>query len=163
MRKFCIALFTAKIHATIKNIGDMIGWEDDNNTVGPAAARAKQSLLRYIPQMLPQQDPYGKPYRLVLEHGDFGVHNMSIAMDADNQPAVPSVYDWETGCIAPAILSDPLMAVTVDLVTDDEANPAIIRVEEDTSPANRQQYMDWAMHYTQVRDAICNDIPIHSV
>ena len=59
-------------------------------------------------------------YRLVLEHGDFGIHNMSITTDADGQPLVTSLYDWETACIVPAILSDLLMAVTVDLATDDK-------------------------------------------
>ncbi|MCJ1355611.1 MAG: hypothetical protein MMC33_005603 [Icmadophila ericetorum] len=40
-REFCMALFTSKIEATIGNIGDMIGWESDNNTIGPIAASAK--------------------------------------------------------------------------------------------------------------------------
>jgi len=32
---------------------------------------------------------------------------MSITIDANGQPFVTSLYDWETGCIVPAILSDP--------------------------------------------------------
>ena len=52
-REFCAALFKSKVEATIKNIGDMIGWEDDNNTVGAIAAAAKQSLLRLIPHIIP--------------------------------------------------------------------------------------------------------------
>ena len=43
----------SKIEATIGNIGDMIGWKDDNNTVGPIAAVAKQSLLRLILHIMP--------------------------------------------------------------------------------------------------------------
>jgi hypothetical protein len=44
-------------------------------------------------------------YRLVLEHGDFGIHKMSITIDVRGQPLATSLYDWETGCIVPAILS----------------------------------------------------------
>ncbi|KAL4916462.1 hypothetical protein BDW62DRAFT_202616 [Aspergillus aurantiobrunneus] len=44
IREFCIAFFESKINATIGNIGDIIGWEDDNNSVGPIAAAPKQSL-----------------------------------------------------------------------------------------------------------------------
>lgn len=105
------------------NIGDMIGWEDDHNTVGPVAAAAKRSLLRLIPRIMPKGDDEEVLYRFVIEHGDFGIHNMPIAMDVEQQPIITSVYDWETDCIIPAILSDPMMAVTVDLTTDNEANP----------------------------------------
>ncbi|KAM0525608.1 hypothetical protein ACHAPE_000316 [Trichoderma viride] len=55
-REFCIALFTSKFEATIKNIGDMIGWEDDHNTVSPVAVAAKRSLLRLIPHIMPTND-----------------------------------------------------------------------------------------------------------
>jgi hypothetical protein len=51
--RFYVALFTSKIEATIRNIGNMIGWEDDNNVVGSIAAAAKQSLLRLIPHIIP--------------------------------------------------------------------------------------------------------------
>ena len=50
-------------------------------------------------------------YRLVLVHGNFGVHDMSIPFDANDRPPMKSVYDLETGCIVPAILFDPLMKV----------------------------------------------------
>lgn len=58
----------------------MIGWEDDNNTVGPIAAVAKQSLLRLIPHIMPADSSQASLYRLVVDHGDFGIHNMSIIM-----------------------------------------------------------------------------------
>ena len=76
-------------------------------------------------------------YRLVLDHGDFGIHNMSITMDANGQPLVTSLYDWETGCIVPAILSDPLGSVEVDLMIDENAAPLFIRVPNDATPDNR--------------------------
>ncbi|KAE8440664.1 hypothetical protein EG329_006843 [Mollisiaceae sp. DMI_Dod_QoI] len=138
-REFCVALFTSKIEATISNIGDMIGWEDDDNTVGLIAAAAKQSLVRLIPHIMPRDGDQTSLYRLVLDHGDFGIHNMSITIDANGQPLVTSLYDWETGCIVPAILSDPLMAVTVA--------PSITRVSDDATTGGRAQYMTWAGQY----------------
>ena len=129
----------------------MIGWEDDNNTVGPIAAAAKQSLLRLIPHIMPADSDQTSLYRLVLDHGDFGIHNMSITIDTNSQPLVTSLYDWETRCIVPAILSDPSMAVAVDLVTDENAAPSIARVSDDATPDNREQYMTWARQYFKVR------------
>ena len=73
-------------------------------------------------------------YRLVLDHGDFGIHNMSITIDKNGQPLMTSLYNWETGYIVPAILSDPLMAVTVDLVTDEITSPSITRLSDDATP-----------------------------
>ena len=126
----------------------MIGWEDDHNTVGPVAAAAKQSLLRLIPHIMPQEIA-DKPtlYRLVLDHGDFGIHNMSITTD---EYTVTSLFDWETGCIVPAILSDPLMAVEVDLVTDENAAPSITRVSKDATQDERVNHMKWATQYINV-------------
>ncbi|KAJ3483200.1 hypothetical protein NLG97_g7363 [Lecanicillium saksenae] len=150
-REFCLGLFTSKIEATIKNEGDMIGWEDDHETVGPVAAAAKQSLLRIIPHILPKDGNNAALYRLVLEHGDFGIHNMSIKMGADSQPQITSLYDWETGCIAPVILSDPLMAVSVNLSVDGDAKPSITRVPGDASTSDVAEYMGYAKHYFKVR------------
>jgi hypothetical protein len=128
----------------------MIGWEDDNNTVGPIAAAAKRSLLRLIPYIMPADNKQTSLYRLVLDHGDFGIHNMSIKIDANGQPLVTSLYDWETGYIVPAILSDPLMAVTVDLVANKNAAPSITRVSDDVTPDDHVQYTTWARQYFKV-------------
>ncbi|TVY40114.1 hypothetical protein LSUB1_G003599 [Lachnellula subtilissima] len=144
-REFCIALFTSKIEATIKNVGDMIGWESDNSVVGPIAAAAKQSLLRLIPNIMPAGGDQTSLYRLVLEHGDFGIHNMSIALDT-----VTSLFDWETACIVPAILSDPSMVVTVDLILDEESSPSITRVPEDATHEDLAEYMTWSRQYFKV-------------
>ncbi|KAI9674959.1 MAG: hypothetical protein M1817_001365 [Caeruleum heppii] len=154
-REFCVALFTSKIEATIKNVGDMIGWEDDHNTVGPVAAAAKQSLLHLIPHIMPTGDDENLLYRFVLDHGDFGVHNISITMDANNQPLATSLYDWETGYIVPAILSDPLMAVTVDLVADEDAAPALTRLPRIVTADELEQMATWPRLYLEAlfRDA----------
>lgn len=129
----------------------MIGWDSDNNTVGPVAAAAKQSLLRLIPHILPLNCDQDSMYRLILEHDDFGIHNMSITTDTDGQALVTSLYDWETGCIVPAILSDPLMAVTIDLTIDENAAPSITRVPDHVTPNNHAHYMTWARKYVKVR------------
>lgn len=149
-REFCVSLFTSKIEATIGNISDMIGWEDDNNTVGPIVAVAKNSLLHLIPHIMPTDGDQTSLYRLVLERGDFGIHNMSITSDATGQPLVMSLYDWETGCIVPAILSDLLMAVWVDLVPDMNAALSYTRVPKDATPDDHLQYMAWSRQYFTV-------------
>lgn len=144
-RDFCLALFVSKIHATIGNLGEMIGWESDNETVGPMVVTAKHSLLRIIPHILPQEiADQPQLYRLVLKHGDFGIHNMSITDDGCN---IISLFDWETGCIAPAILSDPLMSVIVDLAADENAGPSITRLPENITAEDQAKYMTWATEY----------------
>ncbi|GAM89005.1 hypothetical protein ANO11243_070390 [Dothideomycetidae sp. 11243] len=139
-REFCVTLFTSKIEATIRNVGDMIGWEEDELTVGPLAAAAKASLLRFIPHMLPADEP--QLYRLVLDHGDFGIHNMTIDLVNDH-PHITSLFDWERGCIVPAILSDPELAVIVDLVTDEKANPSVTRVPKDATSEDHELHKTW--------------------
>lgn len=155
-REFWVAMFTARINATIGEEGDMIGWEDDDNTVGLIALKAKQSLLRFIPHMLPTDvDEEASLYRLVLDHGDFGIH-MSITVDTAAQPRITSLYDWETGNIVPAILSNPEMAVLVDLGTDADGNPSITRVGKDKTPEYRREYMEYANQYIKVRGPIAH-------
>ena len=141
----------------------MIGWEDDHNTVGPVALKAKQSLLRFIPHILPADaDEEASLYRLVLDHCDFGIHNMSITVDPTGRPCITSLYDWETGDIVPAILSDPEMAVLVDLVTDAHGNPSITRVDKDATPEYRQEYTEYASQYIKVRRPIVYLLdPVH--
>jgi hypothetical protein len=99
---------------------------------------------------MPTGDDENLLYRFVIDHGDFGVHNISIAMDANNQPLATSLYDWETGCIVPAILSDPLMAVTVDLVTDEDAAPALTRLPRTVTADELERIATWPRLYLEV-------------
>lgn len=136
----------------------MIGWESDDVTVGPIAAPGKQSILRLIPYIMPaegnESGDESSFYRLVLEHGDFGVHHMSIVVEENGQPLVTSIYDWETGCIVPAILSDPLMAVSpVDLVLDENAVPSFNDEPDDTTVEEGEKYTAWATEYFKVLPA----------
>lgn len=129
----------------------MIGCESDNVTVGPIAAAAKQSILRIIPHIMPADGDQTSLYRLVLDHGDFGIHNMSINIDANGQPLVTSLFDWEVGCIVPAILSERLIAVSIDLETDENAAPSITRLPDNATPDECAQFMTWAKQYFKVR------------
>ncbi|KAM0219397.1 hypothetical protein ACHAPA_004794 [Fusarium lateritium] len=150
-RDFWLTVFRCKIEATIRNEGDMIGWESDNATVGPKALKAKQSLLRFLPHMLPSEENEEYLYRMILEHGDFGIHNMSITTEADMLHVhIKSLYDWETGCIWPAMLADPEMALSVDLTADEDGKPVITRVYEDITPEERDEFMKHATNYIEV-------------
>lgn len=105
-RDFCIAMLKAKVEGLIGYQGDRIGWDEDKLTVGPLASAAKQSLLRLIPLSLPEGDDEALYYRLVLQHDDFGIHNISVDEDEAGELSLTSVYDWETGCIIPIILTE---------------------------------------------------------
>ena len=128
----------------------MIGWPSDNATVGPVAFAAKHSLLKLIPYLLPAESEEVDLYRLVLDHGDFGIHNMTIMMNADGQPIVTSIFDWETGSIVPALLSDPEMVVTVDLIIGKDSQPSFERVKATATEAEREEFARWTRKYFRV-------------
>jgi hypothetical protein len=50
-------------------------------------------------------------------------------------------------------LSDPLMAVTVDPVIEENDAPFITQVSDNTAPDDRTQYMTWARQYLKVRSS----------
>ncbi|KAJ6013775.1 hypothetical protein N7540_008366 [Penicillium herquei] len=150
-REFWMHVIESKINATIQNNGDMIGWENDNETVGPVALAAKESLLRALPHIMPIEHTDQCFYRFVLEHGDFGIHNTTIKNPANESPRVTLLFDWETGCIVPAILSDCLVAVNpVDLIIDENGDPSITCLPENATPSDLDTYAVWARHYIQV-------------
>lgn len=60
----------------------MIGWPEDEATIGPITYKAKHPLLRLIPHILPPETSPPSLYRLVLEHVDWGIHNMTITEDS---------------------------------------------------------------------------------
>lgn len=151
-RAFWRHVLESKIEATIGKEGDMIGWEDDEETVGPVALAAKDSLLRAVPVIMPEESPSIGLYRFTLEHGDFGIHNTTVVVDSEGQPQVTPLFDWETGCIAPALLTDPLVAVSpIDLVVDDSGMPSTERIPEDCDEESLEEYNSWANHYIEVR------------
>ena len=68
----------------------------------------------------------------------------------DGELEVTSLYDWETGNIVPALLSDPEMAVAVDLMVDEDGAPSISRVESEIKAEDREHYMACSGQYFQV-------------
>ena len=158
-REYWIYVLESKIKATIRNEGDMIGWEDDGETLGPVALAAKQSLLRAIPHIIPLQSTEVSLYRLVLEHAGFGIHNTSITKEVDGGSLVTSLYKWETACIVPALLSDPLVAAgPIDLVIDEDGDPCVTRIPKSPTTTDLETYAVWAQNYIKVRCPV-NGLP----
>lgn len=77
-------------------------------------------------------------YRLSLDPGDLGIHNISIATD---DYAVTSIFDGDNVYIVPAILSRPLTAVDVDLLTDRDAAPSITRQPRNESSEDHATHL----------------------
>jgi hypothetical protein len=68
-----------------------------------------------------------EPSFLIMEVESGFTIRLSILRGSTGEPKISSLYGWETGCIVPATLSDPLMAVQADLVTDEDGNPGFTR------------------------------------
>lgn len=145
-------MLKSKIRATIGNKGDIIGWPDGKEVVGSIALAAKHSLIRAIPYIMPLEDSSSSLYRFVLEHGNFGIHHTSIAIDANLDPQVTSLYDWQEACIVPALLSDPeVRVIPIDLIAGDLGEACITRAPAISTATDREEYTAWAEHYFQVR------------
>ncbi|KAL4947814.1 hypothetical protein BDW69DRAFT_177642 [Aspergillus filifer] len=143
-REFCIALFEAKIA--------LIGQERYSSISTVTATRA--ALLELLPTILPEDEESepGKPifYRLILEHGDFDVHNMAIKQEPENV-SVTSLHDWDLGHILPALLSDPSLGTTVNLGVDENGKPSFLGLEGDANVTAKQkeEYLGWAGVYVE--------------
>lgn len=123
-RDFWLATLKAKVEAMVKNEGDIIGWPGYGVTVGPKALAAKKSLLRLIPLILPEGDE-AVLYRPVLQHDDFGFHNLLNLISETGQTSITSVFDWETGCIVPFALSEITFLVDGwNLTIDEDGEPS---------------------------------------
>ena len=149
-----MALLTAKIEATLGIQSPL--FAEVEKLIGNTASifeATRRSLLLLVPKILPKSTKRlseAELYRLVLDHGDFGMHNMTIWVDVEGQPHVTSVYDWEGGSIVPAILSEPKMVTTVDLVVDEKGEPSISRWGDGDTPANMAEYRSWTTEYYKV-------------
>jgi hypothetical protein len=156
-REFWMHYLTTKIEATIKNEGDTIGWENNNETVGPEALRAKQSLLRVIPLIMPERSDASDVdlYRFVPEHDDFAAHNITIQVFYDDPAEVTSLFDWERGYIVPAILADPMVQVSVGdkllfLEVNGSGEPGLGRIPDGATDDELSLYQGWAKRYVEV-------------
>lgn len=130
----------------------MIGWASDNVVVGPIAFAAKKSLLDFIPVMLPSGSDEPCHYRLVLEHGDYGIHNMSIQRPENESISVSSLFDWENGSIVPALLSEPTLWVKSGAVgVDENGDPKLIGVSKSLTAEEIKTRMAEVQEYITVR------------
>lgn len=145
---------TAKIEATVGQRARKVDTLAGFHRMVPSLESARKALLQLVPRILPKPTFWLKEstlYRFVLDHGDFGVHNMTIAMDTQGQPKITSVYDWEGGSIVPALLCEPKMVTTVDLVIDEKGKPNISRWGDGDAPYKMAQYRKWTEEYYKVR------------
>lgn len=138
--------------ALIKNEGDVIGWKEDHQIVGPRALAAKRSPLRFTSYMLPEGEDEVL-YRLVLQSDDYGIHNMSIFVDEKGQLSVTSAYDWETGCIVPIVLSETEFAIAgCDLTIDENGEPSVhIRSSSESAPEQRVKNQQYSAKFLEIR------------
>ncbi|KAF4119353.1 hypothetical protein GMORB2_4872 [Geosmithia morbida] len=157
-RGFCMALVRARIEAVFATGGDEAEGKDvkDSNAVLDGVRR---TLLRLLSLSLPrdgseqrQKHREAELYRFVLDHGDFGIHNMTLARDDDDMPRITSVFDWEHGCVVPAILSEPRMITTADLVLSaDYLKPIFERWGDGSAPDKMAEYRnDTAKYYKEL-------------
>lgn len=145
-RSFCIELFRARIEAIIRNEGDVIGFSDSPYKVSNRLLKAKLTLLRVIPYLLPEVDDE-RLYRFVLQHDDLGLHNMCVFVDESGQASLTSIYDWETTNIVPVILSEFDFSIAgCDLRVDEGGRPWVhIRSPSEAEPqrlAKNQQHSE---------------------
>lgn len=143
-REVTLALVAAKVEKVIGKVGDQIY---ENYTTGTSAVVVKQRLLRLLPYLLPQDKSL---YRPVLEHTYFGSHNMTATVDELGCTTITSTFNWKNGYVMPAILSDPRMGVSVDLVLDEDGEPAATRVALLASDNKKAMYSVWSAHYFKV-------------
>jgi len=92
-------------------------------------------------------------YRLFLQSDDYGVHNMSIFVDETGQLSVTSVYDWESGCIVPIILSEIEFAIAgCDLNIDENGEPSVnVRSSLKSTPEQRVKNQQYSAKFLEVR------------
>lgn len=147
-RDFCRDLLHARIELALSRLALRLPQ------LAPRAAILRQDLDWLVPRVLPHAGnglSETALYRFVLDHGDFGIHNMTIATDEQGKPYITSVYDWEAATIVPALLSEPKMVVTADLVVNDEGEPSISRWGDGDSMSRMGEYLEWSNEYYQVR------------
>jgi hypothetical protein len=152
-REFCMALLAARIECAFRRCHRHFASRLDYNSANALLSAARDSLLRLVPRVLPRTRKgldEATLYHFVLDHGDFGIHNMTIAKDAQDNPNISSVYDWEAGTIVPALFSEPKMVVTADLVVDEDGEPSVSRWGDGDSMQKMAEYVTWSREYYKV-------------
>lgn len=153
-RQFCLSLLTARVEAAFTAQGLHESRGKGSESMSPRLRSARESLLRLLPLCVPRPaNGLGEHdlYRFVLNHGDFGMHNMTIAKDDAEEPFITAVFDWEGASIVPAMLAEPKMVITADLVIDNEGHPSIGRWGDGDSPDKMAEYRAWSLEFYHVR------------
>ncbi|PNY29795.1 Uncharacterized protein TCAP_00295, partial [Tolypocladium capitatum] len=149
-REFCMALLAARIECTFRRCHCRFASRLDYSSASALLSAARDSLLRLVPRVLPRMRKgldEATLYHFVLDHGDFGIHNMTVAKDAQDNPYISSVYDWEAGAIVPALFSEPKMVVTADLVVDEDGEPSVSRWGDGDGMQKMAEYVAWSREY----------------
>ncbi|UPL02379.1 hypothetical protein LCI18_013313 [Fusarium solani-melongenae] len=59
-------------------------------------------------------------------HDDFGIHNMLNLVTESGQTSITSLFDWETGCVVPVVLSKIVFFIAGgDLTIDENGEPSV--------------------------------------
>lgn len=150
-RDFWLATLKAKVEAMVKNEGDIIGWPGGKVTVGPKALAAKKSLLRLIPLILPEGDE-AVLYRPVLQHDDFGFHNLLNLISETGETSITSVFDWESGCIVPLALSEiTFLLAAWNLTLNENGEPSVyVRPGREANPEDRDKNQECSAEFVKV-------------
>lgn len=101
--------------------------------------------------MLPLDSDEPCFYRLVLDHGDYGIHNISIQLPEIETPRISSLFDWETGAIVPVLLSDPTFRVkSGGIGVDENGDPKLAGVSQSATAEEIKTRMAEAQECTTI-------------
>lgn len=152
-RRVCKVLLVDLVQETFGRLRCGMADGEESPVLGTRLSAIELSLRKLVPRILPRSSCKSQEvatYRLVLDNGDFGIHNMTVLGEGEGAPHVTSVFDWEEGCIVPALLSQPMMIVTADLILTENGEPGIRRWGDGDTPSKMAEYMTWARTYYEV-------------
>lgn len=146
-REFWISVLESKIKTVIGSEGDEIGWGDEREKVGSTALAARQSLLRALPYIMPAENVEASLYRFVIDHNDFGFHNVTAIMDERGDIIITSLFDWECADIVPALLSNPELSVMSSIIMkpDEDGRASLTTMSEEFDQGIYHMY-SWFYH-----------------
>lgn len=112
-------------------------------------------MLRLIPLILPEGDE-AVLYRPVLQHDDFGIHNLLNLVSGAAETKITSVFDWETACIVPFALSEIVFFIAgCTLTTDEGGKPsAQARSELASRPEEQAKNQEYSAEFLKVSHSI---------
>ncbi|CAJ0538698.1 Ff.00g066830.m01.CDS01 [Fusarium sp. VM40] len=150
-RDFWLAAFKTRIVTMIKEEGDILGWPRDKVIIGRKALDTKEALLRLIPIILPHGDE-AVLYRPVLQHNDFGVHNILNDIIGLDHTRITSVFDWETGSIVPFLFSEITFSIAgCDLILDENGEASVhIRSKLAGEPKERVKNQAYSTEFRKI-------------